>query len=91
MYKDFRRASRKIPDEDVRSDLRKQIISEFRNNKDKNDGAAIKGLLGEGIRSLARLRSMVPSNSISDPIPEPTTDETDETDLRVGKGWPWSR
>jgi hypothetical protein len=81
MYKDFRRATRKVADKDLRNDLKNQVFSEFKSHKDKEDNAAIKLLLGEGTRNLARLRSMS----------EVESDSNDEQYGRVGAGWPWSR
>lgn len=86
MYRDFRRASRKVADKDLRRNLSMQIITEFKSHKYKGDNAAIKLLLGEGTRNLAKLRSMsqveeIPPSQVIDGVAEG----------RVGTGWPWSR
>lgn len=86
MYRDFRRASRKVADKDLRRNLSMQIFDEFKSHKNKGDNAAIKLLLGEGTRNLAKLRSMsqveeIPSSQVIDGVAEG----------RVGTGWPWSR
>jgi|Transcript_12643 hypothetical protein len=92
MYKDFRRASRKVPDPDLRISLKNQIISEFRTHSTKQDAAAIKSLLGEGMRSLLRLRSMGVDNlNDFDSGKSILNDEEDPESGRVGTGWPWSR
>jgi Complex 1 protein (LYR family) len=83
MYKDFRRATRKVADKDLRIDLKNQVFSEFKSHKNKEDNAAIKLLLGEGTRNLARLRSMSDVEEVSG--------SNDEQYGRVGAGWPWSR
>ena len=88
MYRDFRRASRKVADADLRFSLKNQILSEFKSHKDKVDTAGIKGLMGEGARTLARLQSM--SEVI---VPDETEAKAigGEEQGRVGTGWPWSR
>lgn len=83
MYKDFRRATRKVADKDLRIDLKNQVFLEFRSHKNKDDNAAIKLLLGEGTRNLARLRSMSEVEQVSS--------LNDEQHSKVGAGWPWSR
>ena len=91
MYKDFRRASRKVKDSDLRSSLRSQIHAEFKSHKEKEDAAAIKGLLGEGMRTLGKLRSMGEDveNAVEN-MKQPDDPEGAEQG-RVGSGWPWSR
>lgn len=86
MYRDFRRASRKVADVDLRRNLSIQIFTEFKSHKGKDDNAAIKLLLGEGARNLVKLRSMshveeVPSSQEIGGVAEG----------RMGTGWPWSR
>lgn len=92
MYKDFRRASRKVPDPDLCVSLKNQIITEFRIHSTKQDAAAIKGLLGEGMRSLLKLRSMAVENvNDFDKGRSMINDDEDPGQSRVGTGWPWSR
>lgn len=86
MYRDFRRASRKVADEDLRIDLKNQVHSEFKSHKLKSDAAAINLLLGEGARTLVRLQSM---SRIEE---TPASQDVEENPQgRVGTGWPWSR
>ena len=91
MYRDFRRASRKVSDSDLRANLRIQILSEFKSHQNKEDAAAIKGLLGEGMRTLTKLRSL--SEVVEQVYPDvsQSCDKEANEQGRVGTGWPWSR
>lgn len=91
MYKDFRRASRKVKDLDLRGSLKSQIHSEFKSHQGKDDAAAIKGLLGEGIRTLGKLRSMSEEAEKADANINREEDLDGKDYGRVGSGWPWSR
>ena len=91
MYRDFRRASRKVSDADLRASLRTQILSEFKSHKNKDDAAAIKGLLGEGMRTLTKLRSLSEEvEQINLGVSQLSGSEGNKQG-RVGTGWPWSR
>ena len=91
MYKDFRRASRKVPDVELRYSIRCQILDEFRSHQRKEDAAAIKGLLGEGMRTLTKLRSMSEEVENVDHGVSRLSSTEGEEQGRVGTGWPWSR
>ena len=82
LYKDFRRASRRINDERLRLSINQQIVSEFRTNSSLVDIVAIKTLMTEGKRNLEKLRAYTAFESPR---------KSEETSGPVGKGWPWMR
>jgi hypothetical protein len=87
------KAAAKVPDIDVRKNLKEEISLEFHTCKNLVDNNAIKTAIANGQRSLSRLDDLSGTKSVySKRNGGSWIDTQDEDDVRgrVGTGWPWS-
>jgi hypothetical protein len=85
------KAAAKVPDLDVRKNLKEEITLEFHTCKSLVDNNAIKTAIANGQRSLSRLDDLSGTKSRFQRNGGSWIDTQDEEDVRgrVGTGWPW--
>lgn len=88
LYRSMLRCLREIDDIYVQVDIKKQIISGFRENISLTSDSHVAQAIQEGHHHLKTLSSMAKRQSIAEGSWLQSGTETDEKG-RVGEGWPW--
>ncbi len=84
LFRDLLRKSSKISNKLVRENIKNEIRTNFRINSKVKDPMALKLLLVECNRSSEQLDSLLMKESQMNSDPN-----TDDTEGRIGEGWPW--
>ena len=89
LFRSMLRAANRVDDVALRSNLRGQISSEFRQNRDLKDPVSVKSTLQEAMRQLKQLEAMGTGAGAYDADSWINQSEPDDERGRVGKGWPF--
>jgi hypothetical protein len=103
LFREFNRAVRLIPDDSLRIDLKRQILSDFKQNMNMNENSIVRVLIQEAQRHLVMLQSMGSGSSkLKSKQPLNNNDNIDSNSWlgmddpedprgRVGVKWPWNK
>lgn len=102
MFRALLRGAADLDDSSLVGHVREQIRFEFRNNAKIGDNVALRNLIQDGQRQLAKLQSMgtkargSSSTGSQQPLPVAGSTwlsqrDTDDERGRIGKNWPWQK
>lgn len=101
LFRQFLREHRRISDQSLRSDIKRQISYEFRNygklptslDEYEKISRNISVLIVQGERSLQQLKDLSVTHSNSNDINDSWININDPEDTRgrIGTSWPWSK
>lgn len=98
LFRDFLRQIRRVPNQQLQSQIRVEVKTQFRYNSHLVDSMAYKSAMIEAHRSLKQIEALSvkgSENEIGDAVVDnhDSTDESSSSDgnYRVGTGWPWDR